>query len=174
MKMKRFISIAFSVALLVALLCSPAHAATPEVFYTPKIRTGVEWSGLSDDEIYYMDLGIDEIYAVDVDIVFTNTGVGMSEYFIWDNARTAEITVKDEDPGNNVNESLFRRRAVFGVVNGIYRPTSYGTRVILDNGVIEDNSELELYILVEIEAIAGDDATLVPERLFGYSFRTTS
>ena len=121
-----------------------------------------------------MDLGIDEIYAVDVDIVFNNTGVGLSEYFEWDNTRTAEITVKDEDPGNNVNESLFRRRAFFGVVNGIYRPTSYGSRAILDNGVIEDNSELELYILVEIEAIAGDDATLVPARLFGYSFRTTA
>ena len=174
MKVKRIVAVAFSVALLVALLCSPAHAATPTVFYTPQIRTGVEWSGLSDDEIYYMDLGIDEIYAVDVDIVFNNTGVGLSEYFEWDNTRTAEITVKDEDPGNNVNESLFRRRAFFGVVNGIYRPTSYGSRAILDNGVIEDNSELELYILVEIEAIAGDDATLVPARLFGYYFRTTA
>ena len=40
MKMKRFISIAFSVALLVALLCSPAHAATTDIFTSPEMTAG--------------------------------------------------------------------------------------------------------------------------------------
>lgn len=173
MKMKRFISIAFSVALLVALLCSPAYAASTDWFYSPAMRTGVEWSGLSTNDVCEMALNKTSILAKDIDVEFSHTTVGLSEYFVWSNSRTANITVKDEDPGDNENEELFKLTARFGVVNGLYRPTSYGTRTILDDGEVEDNNIIELYLLVTILPIANDGANSVESNLLKYRFKTT-
>lgn len=173
MKMKRFISIAFSVALLVALLCSPAHAATTDKFLTPAMRAGVEWSGYSAGYIHDMVLNKSSVYAIDVDVDFYNTAIGLSDEYIWSNSRTATITVKDDDPGSNENEELFYRVATFGTIDGVYRPTSYGTRRIIDTEEIEDNNILELYLLITIRTVTGDQATAVDAGLFRYSFRTT-
>lgn len=183
MKMKRFISIAFSVALLVALLCSPAHAATPRAsigtFYTPAMIAGEEWSGLSANRVHNMDCepkSSPNPYSytgVDINISFTRTGTGMPEGFIQDTTRTAKITVREEDSGSNPNETLFDCTATFGMVNGHYALRTFGTRSNVNEDEIEDNSCLELYLLVTVDTKLGDYNTDVPEDLFGYSFRTT-
>ena len=120
-----------------------------------------------------MALNKTSILAKDIDVEFSHTTVGLSEYFVWSNSRTANITVKDEDPGDNENEELFKLTARFGVVNGLYRPTSYGTRTILDNGEVEDNNIIELYLLVTILPIANDGANSVESNLLKYRFKTT-
>ena len=174
MKAKRIVAVAFSVALLVALLCSPAHAASTSKVRTPTMRTGTIWSGKSAGQVYNLSIGINDVYASDVDTSFYNTGIGLSDYFMPTTDRTAQVSVMDHDPNESEDDGLFGRMCGFGITNGKYRPISYGTRVFFNHGVIENDGCLELYLLIQIDPISGDQSTLVAAELFEYNFKTTS
>ena len=178
MKMKRLISIIFSVALLVALLCSPAHAATPRAstdrFRTPAMTAGVEWSGYAAGKIYNMLCeSKNSLNGDDIEIDFYQTGVGLSPRFVRDSTRHGVITVKEDDAGSNQNEVLFTKTGTFSYSLSIYCMRNYGTRSNINYGEIEDNNKVELYILVEIETKSGDTDTYIAPELIEYSFRTT-
>ena len=174
MKAKRIVAVAFSVALLVALLCTPAHATSTSKVRTPTMRTGTAWSGKSAGQVYSLDIGINDVYASDVDTSFYDTGIGLSDYFSWDNSRSAEISVMDQDTNESEDDLLFGLSAGFSTVNGIYRPRHYSSRIIFNRGVVENDGMLELYLCINIMQRSGDASTLVTAGLFEYNFKTTS
>lgn len=174
MKMKRFISIAFSVALLVALLCSPAHAATTDIFTSPEMTAGEEWSGLAHGQVKEMVCNnLEEVSGSDIGIDFHTTWTGLPTEFERDATRTAKITVREDDAGSNPNETLFYCIGTFKTVNNVYCLRNFGTRSNINTTVIEDNNIVELYLLIEIDTKLADTSTEVPAGLFRYNFKTT-
>ena len=180
MKVNRIISIALSVILMVTLLCSnvsanelPITRASTDIFYTPEMTTGEEWSGYAAGEVHDLACSKDSLTGEDINIYFYNSGVGLSNDFEWDLTRTGEVTVKDNDPGSNVNEVLFTCTGTFDMSNGLYRMCRWGTRSDVNTEEVEDNSTLELYILVYIQTKPRDNSTYVPEDFLAYKFVTT-
>ena len=71
MKVNRIISIALSVILMVALLCSsvsanelPMPRATTDIFYTPQMTAGIEWSGYANNRIHDLACSKDTEHGV--------------------------------------------------------------------------------------------------------------
>lgn len=180
MKVNRIISIALSVIMMMTLLCPYAFAndlpmtrATTDIFYTPEMTVGVEWSGLAAGEVHNLVCGKDSLSGEDINIYFYKTGVGLSDDYDWDFTRTGEVTVKDDDPGPNTNEVLFTRTGTFALDNGKYRMCRWSTRSDVNTAEVEDNNTLELYILIDIQTKLKDKSTYVPENFMAYKFVTT-
>ena len=151
MKVNRIISIALSVILMVALLCSsvsanelPMPRATTDIFYTPQMTAGIEWSGYANNRIHDLACSKDNLTGEDINIYFYKTGVGLSDEYERDLTRSGEVTVKENDPGANDNETLFTRTGTFAMDNGKYRMCLWSTRSDINTEVVETNSTLEL------------------------------
>lgn len=180
MKVNRIISIALSVILMVALLCSsvsanelPMPRATTDIFYTPQMTAGIEWSGYANNRIHDLACSKDNLTGEDINIYFYKTGVGLSDEYERDLTRSGEVTVKENDPGANDNETLFTRTGTFAMDNGKYRMCLWSTRSDINTDVVETNSTLELYILIYIQTKPEDQSTVVPENFMAYKFVTT-
>lgn len=180
MKVNRIISITLSVILMVTLLCSnvsanelPMPRATTDIFYTPEMTAGEEWSGYAAGEVHDLACSKDSLSGEDINIYFYQTGVGLSDDYDWDLTRSGEVTVKDDDPGPNTNEVLFTRVGTFAMDNGKYRMCRWSTRSDVNTEEVEDNSTLELYILIYIQTKPLDQSTYVPENFMAYKFVTT-
>ena len=180
MKVNRIISITLSVILMVTLLCSnvsanelPMPRASTDIFRTPEMTAGEEWSGYAEDEVHDLVCSKDSLSGEDIHIYFYATGVGLSEDFSRDTSRTGLITVKDDDPGSNPNEVLFTRTGTFSEENGIYRMREWSSRSDVNTEEVEDNDTLELYILVYIQTKLDDHSTYIPANFLAYRFVTT-
>lgn len=183
MKVKRIVSIALSVIIMMTLMCSsvfanehvlPMPRASTDKFYTPEMTAGIEWSGYADDEVYDLSCSKDGLTGEDINIYFYYTGVGMPADYYEDTSRTGLITVREDDPGSNPNETLFTRTGFFAKENGIYYMSTYGSRSDVNTSEVEDNSTLELYILVYIQTKPRDYGyTYIPASLIAYRFVTT-
>jgi hypothetical protein len=147
--------------------------ATTDIFYTPEMTAGIEWSGYAHNIKHYLACSKDSLTGEDVNIYFYKTGVGLSDDYDWDLTRSGEVTVKEDDPGSNANEVLFTRTGTFAMDNGKYRMCIWSTRSDINTEVVETNSILELYILIYIQTKPDDQSTHVPENFMAYKFVTT-
>lgn len=183
MKVKRIVSIALSVIIMMTLMCSsvfaseptlPMPRATTDYFYTPEMFAGEEWSGYAADEVHDLACSKSDLTGADINVYIYYTGVGMPNTFSKDESRKGEIEVKEEDSGwGNDNESLFTRTGSFRNDDGFYWMATWSTRSNVNTDVIEDNKTLELYILVTIQTKLLDTNNEIPENLICYKFVTT-
>lgn len=135
-----------------------------EMHYSETMQTG----SATEFDVIVIDTSYDEPYSGDVGIYFYRTSVGLPESFIYSTERTGTIELMEEDAWSSSDLVAIYTGSFSTNSDGLYRMNTYGRTYDSSVG-IESDSEVDLYLVVEIERMGQDTSRNVPASLFAYT-----
>ncbi len=164
---KRIIAIVLSVMIVMVSAASVYAVNTTGYYYTGSMST-LHWN--TEPTI---DLDYSSVYSYvcggDVGAYFYDTSVGLQGSFIQSSSRLANVMVYEIDTPSS--EILARRyQANFYVDEDMnYRP-NYFANVYTNSAQIENDGQVELYMMIYISTVSGDTSSSVPSGLIKYKY----
>lgn len=155
-----------------AVFCVPgmAIAATNETDYfdSPNLTTNQWWSGYDNDQFHNITSSYKEVYDGDVGVWFYAPSAGVTSNLVRDTSRRVTIELKENDPGDDLNELVHTYIGVFGIdsknrytVTGFIKPKA-------DNECIEQNNVVELYLRFKVDKLSKDGTSNVNRGIMRY------
>jgi len=142
---------------------------------SPSMTAGQWWSGYDEDEITEVDAHfLGNVKNSEVGMYFYNPDYGLSNAFYRVKNRVVSIQLKEDDPGDNANETIRTYVGYFDVdEDNKYVPVSFKNTGSTSE-VIEDNGRLELYVRVKVNTYYMDYDDSVRSGIMCYRYWVNS
>ncbi len=149
-------------------LCMGIGAEQMSRYLTSPAATAGVWKGC---EIATLTSTLGHVCGGDVGIWFYSTNVGLQPSFVRSDSRKCYMNCWACD---DYDEEYYRfckaHEATFQEVNGLYRPSIGHRDFDINPGMVDDDSDLELYMAFYVEPLPGDYSNSVPAGLLEYAF----
>ena len=165
---KRIIAIVLSVMIVMVTAASVYAVNTTGYYYTGSMST-LYWSSEPKINLNYSSPLFGYVCGGDVGAYFFDTSIGLQGSFIQSSSRLANVMLYEYDSPNS--EILARRyQANFYVDDDMnYRP-NYFANVYTNADAIENDGQVELYMMIYISPLSGDTSSSVPAELIKYKY----
>lgn len=170
--MKKTITKTFAICMacimLVSTFCFGINAEEMSSVHTSPSSTAGDWTTC---ETVQLTSTLDTVYGGDTGIWFFANQVGLQASFVRSTTRKCYMNCWSRDQFDGEYFHFVRaHHATFSLSSGYYRPSVRHTDFDINPNMIDDDSNLDLYMAFSVETVSGDTSASVPAGLLKYAF----